>query len=181
VHYPGFPRVLYDTLLRFGYDGDARIYHCQLSKSHGWDMCEVSVIIPFDPIEPWLGSVIGSEPDTAVEMMAHAALTHLSESHLTAIAALPIALLPIRNQDKPMWQQRLEVVSDLKGPHFHAGMTLLARYTQYLFNLQHNTARTGMQQRMRLTAYEEHATATARSLRGRGMRMLSFVAVQFHL
>jgi hypothetical protein len=30
-----------------------------------------------------------------------------------------------------------------------------------LFNLQHNTAKPGMQQRMHLTAYEEHATATS--------------------
>jgi predicted RNase H-like nuclease (RuvC/YqgF family) len=41
-------------------------------------------------------------------------------------------------------------------------MTLLARYAQYLFNLQHNTARTGMQQRMCLTAYKESATAATR-------------------
>jgi hypothetical protein len=40
-------------------------------------------------------------------------------------------------------------------------MTSLARYAQYLFNLQHNTARTIMQQHMRLTAYEEHTTATS--------------------
>jgi hypothetical protein len=53
---------------------------------------------------------------------------------------------------------------DLKGPHFHAGMTSLARYTQYMFNLQHNTARTGIQQRTCLTAYEESATATAREI-----------------
>jgi hypothetical protein len=55
-------------------------------------------------------------------------------------------------------------MSDLEGPHFHTGMTSLARYTQYLFNLQHNTTRIGMQQRMRLTAYEEHATTTTREL-----------------
>jgi predicted RNase H-like nuclease (RuvC/YqgF family) len=41
-------------------------------------------------------------------------------------------------------------------------MTLLARYAQYLFNLQHNTARTGMQQCMCLTAYKESATAATR-------------------
>jgi hypothetical protein len=35
---------------------------------------------------------------------------------------------------------------------------------QYLLNLQHNTTRTGMQQRMRQTAYEEHTTATSREL-----------------
>jgi hypothetical protein len=38
-------------------------------------------------------------------------------------------------------------------------MTSLVRYTQYLFNLQHNTARTGMQQHTHLTAYKESATA----------------------
>jgi hypothetical protein len=59
---------------------------------------------------------------------------------------------------------RLEAVSDLEGPHFHARMTLLARYAQYLFNLQYNTARTVMQQRMCLTAYEEHTVATSHEL-----------------
>jgi predicted RNase H-like nuclease (RuvC/YqgF family) len=38
-------------------------------------------------------------------------------------------------------------------------MTSLAGYAQYLFNLQHNTVRTGMQQRTHLLAYEESATA----------------------
>jgi hypothetical protein len=118
------------------------------------DLCEVSVMIPLDPMEPWSGSVIGSEPDTGVELMAHIALTSLCEDHLTATAALPIALLPIQDQENPVWQQRLEAVSNLKGPHFHARMTSLARYAQYLFNLQHNTARTGMQQRMRLIVYK---------------------------
>jgi hypothetical protein len=50
-------------------------------------------------------------------------------------------------------------MSNLKGRHFHDEMTSLARYVQYLFNLQHNTARIGMQQRMHLTAYKESATA----------------------
>jgi hypothetical protein len=50
-------------------------------------------------------------------------------------------------------------MSNLEGPHFHVGMTSLARYAQYLFNLQHNTARTDMQHRTRLMAYKESATA----------------------
>jgi hypothetical protein len=91
-------------------------------------------------------------------MMAHIALTSLCEDHLTTTAALPIALLLIQDQENTVWQQRLAAVSNLKGPHFHAGMTLLARYAQYPFNLQHNTARIGMQQRTRLIAYEESAT-----------------------
>jgi hypothetical protein len=55
------------------------------------------VTIPFDPTEPWSGSIIGSEPDTSVKLMAHITLTSLCEDRLTATAALPIALLPIRN------------------------------------------------------------------------------------
>jgi hypothetical protein len=43
-------------------------------------------------------------------------------------------------------------------------MTSLARYVQYLFNLQHNTTRTVMQQRMHLRAYEEHTAAPLREL-----------------
>jgi hypothetical protein len=79
------------------YNGDAPIYHCHLSIANGLDVCKVSVMIPFHPTEPWSGSIVGSEPDTTVEMMAHAALTSLCESHLGATAALPIAILSIRN------------------------------------------------------------------------------------
>jgi hypothetical protein len=43
-------------------------------------------------------------------------------------------------------------------------MTSLARYAQYLFNLQHNTVRTGMQQRMHLTTYKESAIAATREI-----------------
>jgi hypothetical protein len=64
---------------------------------HVLDKCKVSVTIPFDPMEPWLGSIIGSKPDTTVKMMPHVALTSLCEDRLTAIAALPIVLLLIQN------------------------------------------------------------------------------------
>jgi hypothetical protein len=94
-YYPGFPRVLYDAHIRLGYDRDAPVYHCRLSMAHGLYKCDLSVTIPFDPVEPWLGSVISSEPDISVEMMAHFALTSLCEDRLAATAALPIALLLI--------------------------------------------------------------------------------------
>jgi hypothetical protein len=121
-------------------------------------------MIPFDPTEPWSGSIIGSEPDTGVEMMAHIALTSLCEDRLAATTTLPIALPPIQNQENPVWQQCLEAMSDLRGPHFHTEMTSMAKYAQYLFNLEHNTARIGRQQRMRLMAYEESATATSHEI-----------------
>jgi hypothetical protein len=110
-HCPGFPRVLYDALLRRGYDGDAMVYHCWLSMAHSLDrcevsvmilfkhtepyMCEVSVMIPFEHTEPWSGSIIGNEPDPGVEMMEHIALTSPCEDRLAATAALTIVLLPI--------------------------------------------------------------------------------------
>jgi hypothetical protein len=127
-HCSGFLRVLYDALIRLGYNVDASVYHCQLSKVHDLARCEVSVTIPFNPAKPWSGSVIGSEPDTGVKMMAHIALTSLCEDHLTATTALPITLLSIQDQENLIWQQRFAAVSDLEGPHFHARMTSLARY-----------------------------------------------------
>jgi hypothetical protein len=164
LHCPEFLRVLYDALIHLGYDGDAPIYRCRLSTVHNLDRCEVSMTIPLDPTHPWSRSIIGSEPDTGVEMMAHIALTSLCEDRLAATAAMPIVLLLIQNQENTVWQQCLEAMSDLEGPHFHAGVALLVRYVQYLFNLQHNTARIVMQQCMRLTAYEEHTTATSHEL-----------------
>jgi hypothetical protein len=91
-------------------------------------MCEVSVTIPIDPMKPWSGSIIDRELDIGIEMMAHIALTSPCEDRLTTTTALAIALLPIRDQENPVWQQRLVTVSDLEGPHFHAGMTSLAGY-----------------------------------------------------
>jgi hypothetical protein len=48
-------------------------------------------------MELWSGFIISNEPETGVEMMSHIALTSLCEDRLTTIAALAIALLPIRN------------------------------------------------------------------------------------
>jgi hypothetical protein len=36
-HCSGFPRVLYDTLVHLGYDGDAPVYRCRLSTAHDMD------------------------------------------------------------------------------------------------------------------------------------------------
>jgi hypothetical protein len=75
-----------------------------------------------------------------------------------------IVLFLIQNQENPMWKQHLEAVSDPKGPHFNTGMAAMAKYVQYLFNLQHNTARTIMQQHMCLTTYDEHNTTISSEL-----------------
>jgi hypothetical protein len=103
LHCLGFPRVLYDTLIRLGYNGDTSVYHCRLSRVHDLDRCEVSVMIPLDPVHPWSRYVVDSEPDTGIEMMAHISLTSLCEDRLVAAAALPMALLLIQNQENPVW------------------------------------------------------------------------------
>jgi hypothetical protein len=55
---PRFPRLLYNALLRLGYDGDTPVYHSRLSMAHGLDRFEVSVTIPFGPMSRWSGSII---------------------------------------------------------------------------------------------------------------------------
>jgi hypothetical protein len=155
-HRLGFPRVLYDVLIHLGYNGDVPLYCCSLSKAHGLDVCEVSLTVPFNPTEPWMGTIIDSELDSTSEQTALIALTSLCESRLATITKMNIALIPIHNQEDPVWQQCLKAVSDLECPHFSVGMAEMAKYMQYLFNMQHNTARTAIQQRLRLTAYGEH-------------------------
>jgi hypothetical protein len=103
-HCSGFSRVLYNALIHLGYDRDAPIYCCRLSTAHGMDQCKVSMMIPFNPTEPWSGSVIDSEPDIGVELMVHMALTSLCEERIAATATLPIALLPIWDQENLVWQ-----------------------------------------------------------------------------
>jgi hypothetical protein len=60
-------------------------------------MCEVRVEIPFDPMALWMGSVIGSDPDHAIENMAHVALTSLCENRLSTTFEMPIALFLIHD------------------------------------------------------------------------------------
>jgi hypothetical protein len=93
------------------------------------ELCDYSVTIPIDPSEPWSGSVIASEPNTAIEMMAHTSLTYMRESRLTATAALPTALHLIWHQENPVWRQRLEDASDRWDPHFSAKTASLAKYS----------------------------------------------------
>jgi hypothetical protein len=79
-HHPGIPRVLYDALRQLGYNGDAPVYRGRMSISHGQDKCEVNVVIPLNPTEPWMTTVIGVELDETVEQTAQVALTSLCGS-----------------------------------------------------------------------------------------------------
>jgi hypothetical protein len=76
---------------------------------------------------------------------------------------MPIALFLIRNQEDPVWKQRLEAVSNPEGPHFHAGMVALAGYAQHLFNLQASTGRTVMRQHLHSSSLEQHVEELRRA------------------
>jgi hypothetical protein len=93
-----------------------------------------------------MATIIGVELDETVEQTAQVTLTSLCESHLADTAAMSIAFFPIRNQEDPMWKQRLKAVSNPEGPQFHAGMAALAGYAQHIFNLQVSIDRTIIQQ-----------------------------------
>jgi hypothetical protein len=120
--------VLYDALLQLRYNGDVPIYQCSRSKAHGLDVCEVILTIPFNPVEPWMGTVIDSKLDNTIEQTTLVALTSQCESRLIATTKMPIVLFLIHNQEDPVWQRRLKSMSNLEGPHFHAGVAVMAKY-----------------------------------------------------
>jgi hypothetical protein len=101
-HRPGFSQVLYDALRQLGYNGDAPVYYGRMSMAHGQDKCKVNVVIPLNPTEPWMTTVIGVELDETVEQTAQVALTSLCETRLADTAVMPITLFPICNQEDPV-------------------------------------------------------------------------------
>jgi hypothetical protein len=103
-HRLGFPRVLYDTLLQLGYNGDVPVYRSCMSMAHGQDKCEVSVTIPLNPMEPRMSTVIGVKLDETVKQTAQVTLTSLCESRLADTTVMPITLFLIRNQEDSMWK-----------------------------------------------------------------------------
>jgi hypothetical protein len=102
LHRPEFPRVLYDALRQLGYNGDAPGYRGPMSMAHGQDKCEVNVVIPLNPTEVWMATVIGVVLDETVEQTAQVALTSLCEIRLADTTAMPIMLFPISNQEDPV-------------------------------------------------------------------------------
>jgi hypothetical protein len=103
-HRPGFPRVLYDTLLHLGYNRDVPVYRARISMAHSMKQCEVNVTIPLNPTEPRMETIIGVELDDTVEQMAQVALTSLCGSHLADTTAMPITLFPVCYWGDPVWQ-----------------------------------------------------------------------------
>jgi hypothetical protein len=83
-HRPGFPRVLWDALIRLDYDGDIPLYHCHPIKAHGLDMCEVRVLIPLVPRHH------GREPSSVASLMTLSRRWHMQLSHRCVRVTLPL-------------------------------------------------------------------------------------------
>jgi hypothetical protein len=82
-----------------------------------------------------MATVIGVELDVTVEQMAQFSLTSLCGSHLANTAMMSITFFPTFYQGDPMWQQRLEAVSDSESLLFYASMAAMAEYAQYSLDL----------------------------------------------
>jgi hypothetical protein len=73
-HRPGFPRMLYDTLLHLGYNGDMSVFRAHLSMLHSLEQSEVSMTIPINSEDPWMTTIISIELDDTVDHTAQVAL-----------------------------------------------------------------------------------------------------------
>jgi hypothetical protein len=100
--------------------------------------------------------------------MAHVALSAPGERRLTDT---PITLFLIGDQEEPEWRQRLEAACDLSSLQFNVGWAQMAKYAQYLFNLQHNTDHTVIEQRVCLDMYGEQAIRTSLALERIGCKI----------
>jgi hypothetical protein len=134
-HRPGFLRVLYDALRQLGYNGDVPVYHGRISMAHGQDKCEVNVVIPLNPMEPWMATVIGSS------WMRLSSRRHKSHSPPCVRVASP-TLPRCQSCSFQFITKRILCGSSIlrscpipEGPHFHADMPALAGYAQHIFNL----------------------------------------------
>jgi hypothetical protein len=128
--------------------------------------------IPINPMAPWTGAVIGGDLDNAVEKMAHVMLTVMCEKRLAVTTDTPIMLFPIRDPEEPKWCQCLEAACDLTREQFNDGWAQMAKYAQYLFNLQHNTGCTIIEQRVHMNTYEEQSIQMSLELERLGHKNL---------
>jgi hypothetical protein len=138
LHRPGFPTLLRDVLHYFGYTGfltyRGRPYH-----QFGLGRCKVHVNIPAHPTGPtmmaWFTTARGDDLDDTLKRAAHQALTEFCERHLPVLGDTAIALLPVRNEGKAVWSERVAAIGDPEFLTHHAGWALTARYGQHVSSL----------------------------------------------
>jgi hypothetical protein len=93
---------------------------------------KVHMDIPAHPSDPgmttWFTTAQGNDLDDTLERAAHQTLMEFCEHHLSGLDGITIALLPIRNEGKAVWSERVAAVSDPEHPTYHAGWAFTACY-----------------------------------------------------
>ena len=158
LHRQGFPMLLWDALLRFGYE-DAPIYRGRMYREHGLQRCEVHVDIPSNPVHSdwmeWSTWATGNDMEDTLERVAHLALTKFCERHFPDTAGTAIAMYPVHAQNDPAWSQRVKIVRDYKRPEYHAGFAQMTCYALHLYNLHQESITTSQKQRERMGELEK--------------------------
>jgi hypothetical protein len=115
LHRPGFLAMLWDVLRHFGHTGTPT-YHSHPYHEFGHGCCEVHVDIPAHSFDPgttaWFTTATGDDLNDTLERAAHQAVTEFYERHLPGLTSTTIALLPIQNEGKAVWSERLAAVGE---------------------------------------------------------------------
>jgi hypothetical protein len=69
----------------------------------------------------WFTMARGDDLNNTLERAAHQALTEFYERHLSVLGDTAIALIPVQNEGKVVWSERVAAIDDSKLPTHHAG------------------------------------------------------------
>jgi hypothetical protein len=115
---------------------------------------KVHVDIPAHPTDPtmmaWFTTARGDDLDDTLERVAHQALTEFCERHLPILGDTAIALLPIWNEGKAVWSERVTAIGDPELLTHHAGWALTACYARHVSSLLQEVTATGAHLCLRL-------------------------------
>jgi hypothetical protein len=140
-------------LHRFGYTGFPA-YHGYLYRQFRLGRYKVHVDIPAHPTDPtmtaWFTTDQGDDLDDTLEWAAHQALTEFCERHLPVLDDTAIALLPVQNEGKVVWSERVTTIGDPEFSTHHVDWALTVRYAQHVSSLLQEVTATGAHLRLHL-------------------------------
>src|SRR6266498_5737927 len=106
----GFPEVLWETLMRFGYVHHPE-YRIQEFEESGTQKCEVYLNIFQTPEHPdwppWSVQVMGSRRKDACQKAARTTLLQFCQDHEREIEYIAVRYYPVTNPERPTWRNRI--------------------------------------------------------------------------
>jgi septal ring factor EnvC (AmiA/AmiB activator) len=101
----------------------------------------------------WYATAWGDDLDDTLERAAHQALTEFCERHLPVLGDTAITLLLVRNEGNVVWSEHVAAVGDPELLTHHAGLALMAHYSQRMSFLLQEVTATAAHLRLRLEEY----------------------------